>query len=211
MLHLLGVVRSDARIPEVGSVRLIDCHDAAMIVQEVPADFGSEATKALTEAILAEGWGAMCRLAETSTVVALRFGQIADDEDAVRGVCAALKEEGILDSRQGFEEWTVTFIPKRVPSGSGRGYLAARLDERRSQADLTEIAGSLAEKIDSIEAMSAPTFDKMGVSMQLLVARETRAGTLERLESVAEENGLHARAVGPQPLLHFVDVGPQDD
>lgn len=210
MLHLLGIVGPDARLPEVGSVRLIDCDDAAMIVQEVPPDFGSDAIKSLTEAILTEGWGAICRLAETSTVVALRFGQLAEDEDAVRNVCAKLTDDRILDRCGGLEEWTVTFLPKQEAGIKGRGYLAARSDERRSQAALTETVKDLGEKIDSLEAMSESVPEGRGISVQVLVAREARAGTLERLESVAEEKGLDARAVGPQPILHFADGGPYD-
>lgn len=207
MLHLLGIVAPDARLPEIGSVRLIDCDDAAMVVQEIPPDFGSEATRALTEALMTEGWGAMCRLAETSTVVALRFGQIVENEDAARGICAKLTEEGVFDRKQGFEEWTVTFFPKQNSEVRGRGYLAARSNERRRQADLTETVRRLATKIDSLEAMSAPVASEQGVSVQLLVTSESRSGTLEGIESMAEEEGLDARAVGPQPILHFTDGG----
>lgn len=210
-LHLLGLVAPDARLPEVGSVRLIAGEDAALIVQEVPPDFGAEAAAALTEALLTEGWGAMCRLAETRTVVALRFGQTVDDDETARSVCAGLVEDGLLDRMSGLEEWTITFFPKPDAPATGRSYLAAKAGARQRQENLAQTVQTLADKIDSLKGMSEPVPAKDGVSVQMLFATKARAGTLEGLEAVAEEEGLDARALGPQPILHFADGGTRGD
>lgn len=206
-LHLLGIVAANTRLPEVGSVRLISCDDSALIVQEVPPDFGSEAAGTLTEALLTEGWGAMCRLAETRTVVALRFGQVVADEEAARNVCVSLTKDGVLDRMQGLEGWTITFFSAQSQRTKGRGYLAARSLARQRQADLFTSLQGLADKIDTLKAMSAPARTVRGVTVQMLLERSQRAGTLEGIESIAKEEALDAHAVGPQPVRHFANGG----
>ena len=205
MLHLIGLTGEDASLPGVGSVRILAVDGAALVVQDIPPDFGAETAQTLTEALLAEAWGALCRLSETRDVLAFRFGQTVEDEDAARRVAREIGAAGMLahGDVKGGEEWSLSFSARPGAEVAAGSYLAARAAERRARLDLAETAQAMLRDLDGPRRVSAAVTEEGAVGFQVLLPRGDRDDILERIGTSAEKAGLAARATGPQPVLHF--------